>query len=31
MVFLAAIHYHVRENNIVVKKAVYPKAEIQNA
>ena len=29
MVFLAAIHYHVRENNIVVKKAVYPKAEIQ--
>ena len=23
MVFLDAIHYHVRENNIVVKKAVY--------
>ena len=23
MVFLEAIHYHVRENNIVVKKAVY--------
>ena len=22
-VFLDAIHYHVRENNIVVKKAVY--------
>lgn len=23
MVFLDAIHYHVRENNIVVKKSVY--------
>ena len=23
MVFLDAIHYHVRESNIVVKKAVY--------
>ncbi len=23
MVFLDAIHYHVRENNLVVKKAVY--------
>ena len=23
MVFLDAIHYHVREDNIVVKKAVY--------